>query len=405
MLNRIYLDHAATTPCDEEAWREMSIYFLEAFGNPNSMHTAGRRARAAVLNARESIAAQFACNSNEIAFTASGTESNNLAIGGVARARRKRGKHIVTTAIEHLSTLRTCAQLESDGFSVTYLRPDGFGRVTPEQFVEALTPDTTLVTFAHANNEIGTIQRVAEIAAGVKAANPDVLIHSDAVQTAGHVAIDITKLGIDLMSFTAHKFYGPKGIAGLVVRHDVEIQPLLYGGGDERALRVGTEGVPLIVGMAVALQRSCAAIDARDAEWTAIRDYVTNRLLTLVEGTLLNGHPFDRLSTNVNVSFAGVNGEDLVLLMDREGFCMSTGSACTTGKVDPSHVLLGIGKSRRDALGAVRITFGEACRGVDADLIVSVMRELVAQQRSIAPPRLWRSRRALPSATPAEVAI
>jgi cysteine desulfurase len=390
MRERIYLDHAATTPCDEEAWRAMSVYFLQEFGNPNSMHVAGRRARAAVTGARESIASQFGCDAREIAFTASGTESNNVAIRGAAVARGRSGNHIITTAIEHLSTLRTCEELEASGYIATYIRPDVNGHVSPQQFVDALTPRTTLVTFAHANNEIGTIQPVAEIAAAVKQSKPDVLVHIDCVQTAGQIVINAPSWPVDLLSFTAHKFYGPKGIAGLVVRNGVVIHPLLYGGGDERALRVGTEGVPLIVGMAVALQRSCAAIDARTAEWEAIRDYIAERLLTHVDDAILNGHPVERLSTNLNFSFAGVNGEDLVLLMDREGFCISTGSACTTGRVEPSHVLLGIGRTRRQALGAIRMTFGEACRGVDADLVVSVLRDLVDQQRSIAPARLWR---------------
>lgn len=385
----LYLDHAATTPCSRESWGAMSDYFLEDYGNPNSIHVAGRRARAALEDARARIGAQLGAQGSEIAITGGGTEANNMAIRGVAKANAGRGRHIVTSTIEHVSTLRACARLEREGFRVSYVDPDEYGLIAPADAAAAVRDDTVLVTFAHANNEIGTIQPIARIAAAVKAVNPRTLVHCDAVQTAGHLHIDVDDLGVDLLTLTAHKFYGPKGIAALYVRSGVVLSPLISGGGDERRLRIGTESVPLAVGMAVALEQSVAAIESRDREWLPVRDRFIARLMSRLEGVLLNGHPAERLSTNVNVSILGLNGEDLVVLLDGEGLCASTGSACATGSLEPSHVLLAIGRDRDEALSALRLSFGDACRGLDVDALVETIVRIAVRRRSIVPRRLY----------------
>lgn len=385
----LYLDHAATTPCSRESWGAMSDYFLTDYGNPNSIHSAGRRARAAIENARARIAAQLGAHGREIAITGGGTEANNMAIRGAAIAHRHRGAHIVTSTIEHVSTLRACERLAGEGFEVTYLQPDAYGRIDPEVAGAAVRPDTVLVTLAHANNEIGTIQPIARITDAVKMANPRTLVHSDAVQTAGHLPIDVESMGVDLLTLTAHKFYGPKGVAAVYLRDGVELCPLLFGGGDERRLRVGTESVPLAVGMAVALEQSNAAIGQRDEEWLPVQRRFVEGLSARLDGVLLNGHPTERLATNVNVSIAGVNGEDLVLLLDREGICASTGSACTTGRIEPSHVLLAIGRDREEALSALRLSFGDACRGLDVEWLIETVVRIAARRRSIAPRRTY----------------
>jgi cysteine desulfurase len=385
----IYLDHAATTPCSRESWTAMSDYFLEHYGNPNSIHTAGRRARAGIEDARARIAALLGARPAELAITGGGTEANNTAIHGAAVANADRGRHVVTSTIEHVSTLRACERLEEEGFSASYVKADRFGLLDPHDVAAAVRPDTVLVTIAHANNEMGTIQPIQAIAAAIKAVNPRTLIHCDAVQTTGHLPIDVDELGVDLLTLTAHKFYGPKGIAALYVRDGVRISPLFVGGGDERRLRIGTESVPLVVGMAVALEQSVAAIEQREREWQPLRDRFIRALTARLDGVLLNGHPTQRLSTNVNVSLPGINGEDLVLLLAREGICASTGSACATGSLEPSHVLLAIGRDREEALSALRISFGDACKGIDVDWLAGVIARIVTRRRSIAPRRTF----------------
>jgi cysteine desulfurase len=384
----LYLDHAATTPCSREAWAAMTPYFLEEYGNPNSMHSLGRHARHAIDDARARIAACVGATAREIAITGGGTEANNMAIRGAAKLIG-RGRHIVTSSIEHVSTLRTCARLEEEGFRVTYVPPDAQGRTQAAAIAAAVRKDTMLVTLSHANNEIGTIQDISAIADAARSVNSSVLVHCDAVQTAGHLPLDVEALGVDLLTLTAHKFYGPKGIAAIYVRSGVEIRPLLYGGGDERKLRVGTESVPLAVGMAVALEHACSSMEARDTEWRPVRDALFDGLAARLPGVLVNGDRRGRLATNVNVSIAGVKGEDLVLLLDRKGICASTGSACTTGRVEPSHVLLAIGRDRDEALGAVRLTFGDASRGVEVTSLVETIARLAEQQRAIAPRRTY----------------
>lgn len=380
-MSGIYLDHAATTPCREEVWEAMRRFHLTEFGNPNSLHTLGRRARGAIEEARARMATCLGCGADEVVVTSGGSESNSLAVWGVAMANRERGAHVITTRIEHVSALRTCEALEAAGFSVTYLGVNRDGRVTPEQVAAAVRPDTILITLAHANNEIGTIQPVAEISRAVKARRGETLVHTDAVQTAGHLPMDVNAAGIDLMTFASHKFYGPKGVGGLFVRRGVAVDPLCLAGSDVRGLHAGTESVPLIVGMALAFELACREMASETAAWQPVRDCLIDALLA-IEGSHLNGPRQGRLPTNVNVSFDGVDGEDLVLLLDREGVAASTGSACSTGRVDPSHVIQALGASRATALGALRLTFGRACADLDPVRLGELIARLVAEQRS-----------------------
>lgn len=384
-MKPLYLDHAAATPCRREAWEAMAAYHCYDFGNPNSLHSFGRKARQTVSESLDRIAACLGCSGSEIVVTAGGTESNNLAIRGAAKARRHLGRHLITTKIEHLSTLRICTLLESEGFEVSYLDVDGYGQVTPEQVAAAVREDTTLITIARANNEIGTIQPIAEIARAAKAVRPEVLMHTDALQTTGSLPIDLHRCEIDLLTFAAYKFYGPKGVGGVYVNERIQLEPLMVGGGDERRLRPGTESVPLIVGMAVALEYACAEREMENAYWASVRDRVAEGLLQGLD-VRLNGHPIERLPTNVNLSFAGVNGEDLVLMLDRRGICASSGAACTSGRVDPSHVLIALGMPRLYALGSLRLSFGHACQGLDPDALVASILDSVEELRATSYP-------------------
>jgi len=378
-MSVLYLDHASTTPCREEVWEAMKPYALFDYGNPDSLHSLGRRARAAVDGARQSIAAQLGCSSKEIIFTAGGTDSDNLALRGVAG--RNSGGHIITTRIEHLAVLHTCETLEAKGFEVTYLDVDEYGLVSADDVLQAIRKDTFLISIAHTNNEIGTIQPIAEICRLTKEHRPDIIFHTDAVQAVGHVEIDVKALGVDLLSFTAQKFYGPKGIGGLYVRKGVSLKPLVKGARKERALEIGTLSVPLIVGMATALELACKDLRKTREYWTPIRDQIIDGLLSIV-GSNLNGHPTQRLATNISMCFAGVSGEDVVLQLDRLGICASTGSACTTGIVEPSHVLTAIGLSRGRALGALRLSFGDGSREVDPAKLVEQIRKIVEELQS-----------------------
>ena len=375
----LYLDHASTTPCRPEVWEGMKPYALFDYGNPDSLHSLGRSARKAVEDARQSIAAQLGCSNKEIVFTSCGTDSDNLALRGVAG--RKSAGHIITTRIEHLAVLHSCETLEAKGFDVTYLDVDEYGLVSPDDVFQAIRKDTFLISIAHTNNEIGTIQPIAEICRRTREHRPDIIFHTDAVQAVGHVEIDVEALGVDLLSFTAQKFYGPKGIGGLYIRKGVSLKPPIKGNRKERALEIGTLSVPLIVGMATALELACRDLRKTREYWTPIRDQVIAGLLSIV-GSNLNGHPTQRLATNVSMCFAGVSGEDVVLQLDRLGICASTGSACTTGIVEPSHVLTAIGLSRSRALGALRLSFGDGSREVDPSQLIEQIRNIVEELRS-----------------------
>jgi len=355
---RIYLDYAATTPLDPRVLEAMMPYMTEHFGNPNSIHSFGREARRAIDEAREKIAQLLNCQPSEIVFTSGGTESDNLALRGVAEAYRHKGNHIVTTAIEHHAVLRTCKALEDMGFFVTYLPVDEHGLVSPEQVAEAVSERTILISVMHANNEIGTIEPITEIVRVVKEKRPDTIVHTDAVQTVGHIPVDIQELGVDLLSFSAHKFYGPKGIGGLFVRKGVRLVPQITGGGQERNRRSGTENVAAIVGMAKALELAVEEMPTELPRLQALRDELITGVLSRIPETRLNGHPTLRLPHNANFSFRGIEGEALLPQLDLNGIAASSGSACSSGSLEPSHVLLALGLDYELAIGSLRITLG-----------------------------------------------
>jgi len=381
-MTSLYLDHAAAAPCRPEVWEAMAPYHCVDFGNPNSLHLFGRKARQAVEDSRDRMAACLGCSGTEIVITSGGTESNNLAIRGAAKAQRHLGSHLITTKIEHPSTLRICASLESEGFEVTYLDVDRYGRVTPDQVAAAMRSDTVLVTIARANNEIGTTQPIVEIASAAKSSRPEVVVHTDALQTTGNLPIELRSSAIDLLSFAAYKFYGPKGVGGVYVKNRIKLEPLLFGGGDQDQLRPGTESVPLIVGMAAALELAYKEMTLEESYWTPVRDRIALDLVRSLENVRLNGHPTERLATNVSVSVAGISGEDLVLMLDRHGIYASSGSACTAGRIEPSHVLTAIGVPRDYSMGSLRLSFGHACRGLDTASLVAIISSLVNELRT-----------------------
>ncbi len=383
-MERIYLDYAATTPLDPRVLEAMMPYLTEHFGNPNSLHTFGRVARKAVDEAREQIAALLHCHPSELVFTSGGTESINLALRGVAAAYRDKGNHIVTTAIEHHAVLHTCKALEEQGFVVTYLPVDEHGLVTPEQVAEAVTGRTILVSVMHANNEIGTIEPIAEIAQAVKEKRPEVLVHTDAVQTVGHIPVDISELGVDLLSFAAHKFYGPKGVGGLFVRRGTKLVPQLTGGGQERNRRSGTENVAGIVGMAKALALAVEEMATEMPRLQALRDELIAGVLARIPESRLNGHPTQRLPHNAHFCFRGVESETLLLQLDWHGIAASSGSACSSGSLEPSHVLLALGLPYDWVLGSLRLTLGRFTTREDIQRVLEVLPNLVAKLRSIA---------------------
>ncbi|MFA0775032.1 MAG: hypothetical protein THHGLFOP_000534 [Candidatus Fervidibacter sp.] len=379
----IYLDYAATTPLDPRVLEAMMPYLTEKFGNPNSIHAFGREARKAVDEAREKIAALLNCRPSELVFTSGGTESDNLALRGVAAACRQKGNHIVTTAIEHHAVLHTCRALQDEGFEVTYLPVDEHGLVSPEQVAEAVTDRTILVSIMHANNEIGTIEPLADIVRAVKEKRPDVLVHTDAVQTVGHIPVDVEALGVDLLSFAAHKFYGPKGVGGLFVRRGVKLVPQLTGGGQERNRRSGTENVAGIVGMAKALEIAVAEMPTEIPRLQTLRDELINGVLAQIPDSRLNGHPTQRLPHNANFSFFGVEGEALLLQLDLHGIAASSGSACTSGSLEPSHVLLALGLSHEWALGSLRLTLGRFTTRQHLERVLAVLPSIVEKLRAL----------------------
>lgn len=379
----IYLDYAATTPLDPRVLEAMMPYLTEKFGNPNSIHAYGREARRAVDEAREKIAQLLNCQPSEIIFTSGGTESDNLALRGVAESYRHKGNHIVTTAIEHHAVLHTCKALEDKGFEVTYLPVDEHGLVYPKQVADAIKEQTILVSVMHANNEIGTIEPIEEIVKTVKEKRPDVLVHTDAVQTVGHIPVDVQDLGVDLLSFSAHKFYGPKGIGGLFVRRGVKLVPQLTGGGQERNRRSGTENVAGIVGAAKALEISVAEMPTELPRLQKLRDELIARVLSQIPDSRLNGHPTQRLPHNANFSFKGVEGETLLLQLDMHGIAASSGSACSSGSLEPSHVLLAIGLSHEWAIGSLRLTLGRFTTKEHILKVLEVLPPIVEKLRAL----------------------
>ena len=382
-MERIYMDNAATTRVTEPVMEAMQPYFCEIFGNPMSVHSFGRDSRKAVENARRQVAAALGAQPNEIYFTGCGTESDNWAVRGAACANVKKGKHIITTAIEHHAILHTCEQLEKEGFEVTYLPVDEFGVVRMDELEKAIRPDTTLISVMSANNEIGTIQPIEEIAKIAKAHK--ILFHTDAVQAIGSIAFDVKAMGIDMLSLSGHKFHAPKGVGALYIRNGVHLQRLINGGAQERTQRAGTENLASIVGLGKAIELATANIERHNAQLTAVRDRLIDRILEEIPYTRLNGHRTQRLPGNCNISFQFIEGESLLLALDLKGIAASSGSACTSGSLDPSLVLLAIGLPHEIAHGSLRLSLSEENTIEQADKVVEALKEIVARLRSMSP--------------------
>lgn len=374
-----YFDHAATTATKEEVLKEMLPYFNIEYGNPSSMYSIGRKTRKVVEEARRKVALAIGGDSKEIYFTSCGSESDNLAIKGVAYANRKRGTHIITTKIEHPAVLHTCEHLEKEGFRVTYLNVDAEGVVSLEELENAICNDTILISIMFANNEIGTIQPIGEI--GRIARKHNIYFHTDAVQAVGNVRINVEELNIDLLSMSAHKFYGPKGMGALYVKTGVNFEKIQDGGHQERNMRAGTENVAGIVGLGKAIELSYKNFDEYNEKLTSLRDYYILQVEEKIPNIKLNGHRVKRLPGNANISFIGVDGEALLLNLDLKGICASSGSACTSGSLDPSHVLVAIGLPQDIAVGALRVTFGDENTKEDVDYLVQSLVEIVEKLR------------------------
>lgn len=382
-MNRVYMDNGATTRVTEPVFEAMKPYFCEIFGNPSSAHKFGYDAKHAVDHAREQVTKALNCEVGEVYFTGCGTESDNWAVRGGAYANIHKGKHIITTTIEHHAILHTCAQLEKEGFEVTYLPVDEYGRVTAAQVEAALREDTTVVSIMAANNEIGTIEPIAEIGAVCKAHK--VLFHTDAVQAVGAIDLDVKKLGCDLLSISGHKFHAPKGIGVLYIRKGVRLQQLINGGQQERGKRSGTENLASIVGIGEAIEIATKDIEAHNAELIKMRDHLIERLLKEIPYTRLNGHPTERLPGNVNVCFRFIEGESLLMLLDAKGIAGSSGSACTSGSLDPSHVLLAIGLPHEIAHGSLRLSLNEENTMEEVDYAADCLTQIVARLREMSP--------------------
>ncbi len=380
---KVYMDNGATTRVTEPVMAAMQPYFCEIYGNPSSVHGFGREARKAVEAARAQVAKAIGAEPREIYFTGCGTEADNWALRGAAYANIKKGKHIITTNFEHHAILHTCKQLEKEGFEVTYLPVDSDGLVTPEQLEAAIRPDTVLVSIMYANNEVGTIEPIGELAAVAK--THGVLFHTDAVQAIGHVPIDVKAQGIDMLSMSGHKFHAPKGIGALYVRQGVRIQRLMQGGAQERGQRPGTENLAGIVGIGKAIELATADVEDRAAKMAAIRDHMIERIMKEIPHVQLNGHPTKRMCGNINVSFYFVESESILLHLDFKGIAASSGSACTSGSLDPSHVLLAIGVSHEHANGSVRLSLCEENTMEEADYVVDSLVEIVGRLRAMSP--------------------
>ena len=382
----IYADHAATTRMSQTAIDAMLPYMSQCYGNPSSLHTVGQKANEALTQARERIAACLGCDAREITFTSGGSEADNQAIISAARLGEKKGKkHIISTAFEHHAVLHTLKKLEKEGFAVTLLDVHENGMVSAQQVEAAIRPDTCLVTVKFANNEIGSVQPIAEI--GAVCRSKGVLFHTDAVQAAGHLHIDVVSQQIDMLSLSAHKFHGPKGCGVLYARKGIRLTNLIEGGAQERGKRAGTENIPGIMGMAAALEEACAHIDENAARLIPLRDKLIAGL-SAIPHSALNGDPVNRLPSNVNFCFEGIEGESLLLLLDDKGICASSGSACTSGSLDPSHVLLAIGRVHDVAHGSLRLSLGEDITEEEIDYLIRSVTEVVAYLRRMSP--VWR---------------
>lgn len=379
----IYLDNAATTRTAPEVVEAMLPYFSDCFGNPSSIYGPGSKAKKAVNEARHTIAESLGVKPEEIYFTAGGSEADNWALKATAEGYEHKGKHIITSKIEHHAVLHTCKYLEKRGFEITYLDVDTEGKVSPKAVEEAIRPDTILISIMFANNEIGTIEPVKEI--GGIAKKHGVLFHTDAVQAYGQLPIKAEALGIDMLSASAHKLNGPKGIGFLYIRNGLKLRSLIHGGAQERSRRAGTENVPAIVGFGAAVERAQRLMEEKQTKESMLRDYLIERIETEVPYCRLNGHRKDRLPNNVNFSFSFIEGESLLIMLDMKEICASSGSACTSGSLDPSHVLLAIGLKHEEAHGSLRLTLSEENTKEELDTVVDAVKNIVERLREMSP--------------------
>ncbi|HHY37313.1 MAG TPA: cysteine desulfurase NifS [Clostridia bacterium] len=383
MSRKVYLDHAATTPVRPEVAEAITRYMVEEFGNASSIHSFGRAARKGLEEAREHVASLIGADAREIIFTSGGTESDNMALKGVAEACRQRGKHIITSKIEHHAVLHTAEHLEKEGFEVTYLDVDSDGLIDPDDVRRAIRDDTILVSVMFANNEVGTIEPIGEI--GKICKEKGVVFHSDGVQAVGSIPIDVNELGLDLLTISAHKMYGPKGVGALYVRKGTKIAPIIHGGAHERGKRAGTENVAGIVGFGKAAELARIEMDERQNHLLPLRDRLIRGILERIDDVKLNGHPTKRLPNNVNVSIMYVEGESMLLNLDMMGVAASSGSACTSGSLEPSHVLLAMGVPHEVAHGSLRMTLGSANTEEDVDYVIDCLEEIVKRLRAMSP--------------------
>lgn len=382
-IRNVYMDNAATTKVDEAVAEVMHQSMIESFGNPSSVHAFGRRAKISLENARAQVAALLNAQPDEILFTSGGTEADNLALRGIAYAYKDKGNHIITTNVEHHAVLHTCEQLEKEGFSVTYLPVDEFGRVSATQVQDAIIPGTILISIMYANNEIGTVMPIEEI--GVVAKKHKVLFHTDAVQAAGQLTLDVVRDHVDLLTMTAHKIYGPKGAGALFVRRGVKIKPIMFGGAQERTIRPGTESLPAIVGLGKAAELAKLHLEDNVEKVQALRDYLCAGLQKAIPFVRLNGHPAYRLPNNLNLSISYIEGEGMLLGLDMLGIAASSGSACTSGSLDPSHVLLAIGLDHATAHGSLRLTLSHNNSFEDVFYVLEKLPQVVERLRAMSP--------------------
>ena len=382
-MRRVYLDNAATTALSPKVLERMTPYLTEVYGNASSPHSFGQEARRGVENARAQVAKAINADAGEIIFTGCGTESDDTVLFGVAERCAKKGNHIITTSIEHHAVLHSCAALEKRGLRVTYLPVDEYGLVTAQQVREAITDKTILVSVMFANNEVGTVEPIEEIAAVCHEAG--ILFHTDAVQAVGHIPIDVKAMGIDMLSLSAHKFHGPKGVGALYVRKGIRLPSYIIGGEQEKGRRAGTENVAGIVGLGAAIELACDNIQANAARMTALRDRLIQGIPARIPEVKLNGHPVKRLPNNVNYSIKYIEGESILLMLDLKGIAASSGSACTSGSLDPSHVLLAMGLTHEVAHGSVRMTLGDETTAEDIDYVLEVLPEIAKRLRDMSP--------------------
>jgi len=382
-MRRVYMDNAATTALSPKVLEQMMPYLTQTYGNPSSVHAFGREARQGVEKARAQVAKALNATEDEIIFTGCGTESDNTVLLGVAERYKNKGNHIITTNIEHHAILHTCEYLEKHGCEVTYLPVDEYGRVTAQQVAEAIKPNTILVSVMFANNEVGTIMPIAEIGAVCK--EKGVLFHTDAVQAVGHLAIDVKAMNIDMLSLSAHKFHGPKGVGALYMRRGIRLPSHIMGGAQERGRRAGTENTAGIVGLGAAIELACENISENAAKLTVLRNRLMEGIEREIPEVKLNGHPTERLPNNVNYSIRYIEGEAILLMLDMNGVAASSGSACTSGSLDPSHVLLALGLTHEVAHGSVRLTLGEETTEEDIDYVIQVLKNTAQRLRSMSP--------------------